>query len=601
APHHRVRLVQPRDAGARDRGAGGGRLSRAAHPAVRHVPADPPRRVRGHAGALETGIAGGCQRADAGGCVAARTAQAPGDHRSRVAALAHAGQRDARRGGLGAGGPRHAGGVRGGTGGAHLQPRAAVPRRIAAIAQVVAVEATQGWVAGAALRHRRLAGVRVRLAVQRGDAGERGAGAAHRRHERLTGGRQPVLRTDARAPQGADRGRGRAVAAHRDESGPRRAGPRTALAERVAARIGWKARPVALAFLSEEAVAALRDLADQHLVAVRQRGGRVDDVARAAGTRVQLIQAAPGFGAVIANAPLGDQLGQRREEVRLLLQRGEAGGLVRHAPAEDLVAAGGGQELIVQLGHWDRALLGSTAAGERAGPQHRDEGPGTLATWHPPRVSRAAASCALRGAGGGRRLAGFRRLGVGGVAAILFEAADAGAGLGDLLDHELGAALRAGLRQRAIPGDEVTLGLRVVRAAEEHLAAPRALLGQVPAAAFLGAVDPQRDGAGGLAVRVARAGQELAEPSALDDHGRAAGRADLVGRPRGRHHPQRPVGVARVLLGVAAVRIAGASQEVPVAPPLDDHGLAALLADLVGRLLLALDVAHLDLGLLQVD
>ena len=73
------------------------------------------------------------------------------------------------------------------------------------------------------------------------------------------------------------------------------------------------------------------------------------------------------------------------------------------------------------------------------------------------------------------------------------EAAEADAGLGHLLDQERGAALRAGLGQRAVPGDEVALGLRVVRAAEEDLARAAALLGEV-AAAVAGQATPRRSG-----------------------------------------------------------------------------------------------------------
>ena len=40
--------------------------------------------------------------------------------------------------------------------------------------------------------------------------------------------------------------------------------------------------------------------------------------------------------------------------------------------------------------------------------------------------------------------------------------------------------------------------------------------------------------------------------------------------------------------------------KLAVAAPLDDHGLAALLANLVGRLLHALDVGHVALGVFQV-
>src|SRR3954470_4468999 len=78
----------------------------------------------------------------------------------------------------------------------------------------------------------------------------------------------------------------------------------------------------------------------------------------------------------------------------------------------------------------------------------------------------------LAARGSGRALFG-RVLGLGGVAAALGDAAEANAGLVHLLDQEGGAALGAGARDGAIPGDEVALGLGVVRAAEEHLAPAR--------------------------------------------------------------------------------------------------------------------------------
>src|SRR5206468_10993861 len=142
----------------------------------------------------------------------------------------------------------------------------------------------------------------------------------------------------------------------------------------------------------------------------------------------------------------------------------------------------------------------------------------------------------------------------------------ADAGLRDLLDQEGGAALRAGLGDRAIPGHEVALGLAVVRAAEEHLAAARALLGQIPAAAGARAGHAQRDGAGGLALGVARAGEELAETPALDQHGRLAGLALLVGGGL-RRDLDGAVFAPQELTRVLAVGVARAGQELAVAAP----------------------------------
>src|ERR1043165_3704410 len=96
------------------------------------------------------------------------------------------------------------------------------------------------------------------------------------------------------------------------------------------------------------------------------------------------------------------------------------------------------------------------------------------------------------------------------------------AALALLLDHELGVADRARLRDRLVPRHEGALLLRPVRAAVERLAAPRSLLGDEPAAARPRALHAERDRLGGLALRVLGARQERAEPAALDRHRRAA-------------------------------------------------------------------------------
>src|SRR5690606_26091158 len=100
-----------------------------------------------------------------------------------------------------------------------------------------------------------------------------------------------------------------------------------------------------------------------------------------------------------------------------------------------------------------------------------------------------------------------------------------------LLLHPDPGAGGAGLRHRAVPGGEVAL--RVAHAAPERLALLRAPLGEFPAVA-LGALHPDRERAGALALRVGGAGQELAEAPGLDHHRRAAEVARLVARPVGR-------------------------------------------------------------------
>src|ERR1035438_8845223 len=116
----------------------------------------------------------------------------------------------------------------------------------------------------------------------------------------------------------------------------------------------------------------------------------------------------------------------------------------------------------------------------------------------PPAGARAGPARLSRRCGGHRRFGAFGLIPVGTVAALLVEAADAGTRLADLLDHELRAALGTGLGNGTVPGDEVALGLRVVRAPEEDLAALRPFLRQVAAAVGLGAGHPQRKRAGGL-------------------------------------------------------------------------------------------------------
>src|SRR5712691_11799710 len=156
------------------------------------------------------------------------------------------------------------------------------------------------------------------------------------------------------------------------------------------------------------------------------------------------------------------------------------------------------------------------------------------------------------------------------------------------------AALRARPRDGPVPRRE--LAVRVVHAAVERLAEPGAPLGQP--AAIIGADHVlEGDGARRLAVRVVAAGEEAAEPPALVDHRLAAGGARLVG---GQVLDDLDLAVLLdEVLGVLAVRIAGAGQEPPHADHLDDHGLAALLACEICGLLLALHVAHVLIGDLE--
>src|SRR6185369_13748379 len=170
----------------------------------------------------------------------------------------------------------------------------------------------------------------------------------------------------------------------------------------------------------------------------------------------------------------------------------------------------------------------------------------------------------------------------------------------DLLGDEAGAALRAGLGDGLVPGDELAVGIAV--AAVEELPAPRAALHHLAFAAA-DALDPGRhglvDGLHVAALGITGAAEELAEAPEAYLHRLAALLAHLVGRFR-LHGPDRAVLVALEVLGVLAVGVAAAGEELPAPPPLDDHRLAALLARELGGALLALHVAHLDDGLLEV-
>src|SRR5215475_3633101 len=101
------------------------------------------------------------------------------------------------------------------------------------------------------------------------------------------------------------------------------------------------------------------------------------------------------------------------------------------------------------------------------------------------------------------------------------------AALGQALRHERSPALRARLRHRARPGDELAVGIPV--AGVEGLPALATPFHELAAAARLGARDTQGDGLGGLALGIPRAGDELAEAAMLDHHGLAARRAGLIG------------------------------------------------------------------------
>src|SRR5579862_8558012 len=187
-------------------------------------------------------------------------------------------------------------------------------------------------------------------------------------------------------------------------------------------------------------------------------------------------------------------------------------------------------------------------------------------------------------------------------AAALADAAPHGAvALRHLLRDEARAARRTRLRDGAVPGHE--LALRVAVAAVEELAAPRAALHQLALAAAEQALHARRhrlvDRLHVLALRAARAAEELPVATEADLHRTAALLAHLV-RRLGLDRTDRAVVVAGEVLRVLALGVRGAGEEFTPSAPLDDERLAALLAREAGRALLALHVAHLDLGLLEV-
>src|SRR5262245_48387207 len=162
---------------------------------------------------------------------------------------------------------------------------------------------------------------------------------------------------------------------------------------------------------------------------------------------------------------------------------------------------------------------------------------------------------------------------------------------GGPLGQEGGSALGARLRDRSLPDHERARGIG--RAAVEDTPAPAAPGHELTLAVGLGTGDAQGHRLGGLALRVAGAGDELSVAAVLDDHRLAARGTDLVGGL------VRRALVAAEVPGVAAIRIGGAGQELAEAAPALQEGLAAFGARLT-RLGSRLDVAHLLLGPPQI-
>src|SRR5436305_7060092 len=206
--------------------------------------------------------------------------------------------------------------------------------------------------------------------------------------------------------------------------------------------------------------------------------------------------------------------------------------------------------------------------------------------YNPAGIRRRNARSAARSGSGGH----FDRLGV------LDEAAPFGVTdvldavlLGDLLEEELGAAVRALAGERLLPEREFAVRIAVAR--PEGLAAVGLLLDDLPLAA-LGAGDARGDrrrglGAGladVLALRVAGAPVEGAEAAALERH-RLAAQLAGGGLLLGRRRAVRPRG-GRGLVDVAAVlavRIVAAGDERPEAAEAHHQAGAVVGALLVER------------------
>src|SRR5207302_7005221 len=209
--------------------------------------------------------------------------------------------------------------------------------------------------------------------------------------------------------------------------------------------------------------------------------------------------------------------------------------------------------------------------------------PGSSGSCAPTRPSRPPGS-------GGRRppdRSCHRLLSLQLVAALFSDAlADHLPPLRQALWQERRPALRAGFGDGPVPDDE--LAVRVVRARVEGAAPLRAALDNVAATAGLGAGDAERDRLGVPALRIARAGDELPVAPVLDHHRLAALLAGLAGRL--------VLGLAASVpgqvLGEAALGIGRARQEPSEAPPALEERLAAGRAGL-SRLRAALQVLHL--------
>ncbi len=143
----------------------------------------------------------------------------------------------------------------------------------------------------------------------------------------------------------------------------------------------------------------------------------------------------------------------------------------------------------------------------------------------------------------------------------------------DFLDEKRSAAGRAGLVDWAIP--QSILARRILTAGKERTAFSRALLDEVTATTWLGALHTQRERLSGLAFRVGRAGNELSKSPGLYHHRTTALLALLIRRQLNLRNNfngaiLKLLEILRVLAG-RFILVCWASQKLTVAPPFNLH------------------------------
>src|SRR5205807_3083588 len=155
--------------------------------------------------------------------------------------------------------------------------------------------------------------------------------------------------------------------------------------------------------------------------------------------------------------------------------------------------------------------------------------------------------------------------------------------LARILREQIGlSALRAGLCERTVPCGELALG--IIHAPKETLAEAALPLSE-PTTAVGTDHALQGDRPRRLASRIIAARQEATEAAPLVHHRLAAGGADLAGGQILDH-----LDLAALLdevLGALAIGVSAAGEEPAHPPTLAHHRAAALLADQIGRRLLA--------------